>query len=385
MVTRIRCGTLIDATGSPPRIDQVILVDGRTIKAVLDAPNIAGEAHDVIDLTGYTVLPGLIDAHDHLILDPGDEAAQCAQPAAHLALKATKNAEAILRSGITTLRDAGERYFIDVSTKRAIAEGYCKGPRLLNCGHPLVHRGGAGNFIGREVYGAQDMERAVTEQLEQGVDHIKIMVSGGFATRGSTPRSQELTTEEITSCIRLAHANGRKVMAHIHGGPGLRVALDAGVHSVEHGILFTEEEIRMIADAGRWLVFTNGIFAVAAASPDVPESVKEKLGAALDNGLAVRRWARAYGVKVAVGTDTNHGRLDMELDALIDAGWSSMEALLACTIRGAELCDLDDRIGTIEPGKVADIVAVKGNPLENARALRDVVFVMKEGQCEFAT
>lgn len=383
MTKYIVCGTLIDATGAEPQKNKAIVVEDDKIKAIVDAGSVPAGA-EKIDLSGRTVLPGLIDSHEHLIVDPGDEAAQCAETQNYLAMKAMWNAKAILKAGITTMRDVGERHFIDVDAKRCIEQGLVQGPRLLISGHPIIRTGGHAHFLGRETDGVGDMRKAVREQLKQGVDLIKIMASGGMSTKGSLPDSQEFSDEEIIACVDEARRNGRKVVAHLHGGPALKVCIEAGVHSVEHGILYTEEDVKLVANSPTWLVFTTGVGMVAMESPDTPAHFKAKAAAAHANGLKVRRWAKQYGVKVAVGTDTNHGRMDTEAKALIEAGWSPMEAIQACTIKGAELCGLGDRTGTLEAGKWADVIAVDGDPLADMGNLRNVIFVMKAGKVEFA-
>lgn len=382
----IICGKLIDGTGAAPAADQVVVVDGERIVRVLDRSAFQPAPSDeVIDLSAYTVIPGMIDCHEHLILDMGDEAAQCNQPDAWLTITAVENARKILHAGITTMRDVGEKNFIDVEMKRAINTGLIPGPRLLISGQPIIRTGGHAHFLGRETDGVSDMRRAVREQLKQGVDLIKIMVSGGMSTKGSRPDSQEFSTEEILACIDEAHRAGRTVCAHIHGGPGLRVAVEAGVDTVEHGVMLTKEDVKLMAERGTWLVITHGVGLAAASDPATPPFYREKIMRVLEGSLAVRRWAKEYGVKVAVGNDTNHCRMDMEMNALLEAGWSPMEALQALTLRGAELCGLAQDLGTLEPGKLADMVALEGDPLVDPSALRQVRFVMKEGNVEVAS
>lgn len=379
----IVCGTLIDATGAGPAKGKALVVEDQNILAIVEASTVPESDAEVIDLSGYTVMPGLIDCHEHLIVDTGDEAAQCAETVPYLSMKAMWNAKAILKAGITTMRDVGERYFIDVDVKRCVESGLIQGPRLLISGHPLIRTGGHAHFLGRETDGVSDMRKAVREQLKQGVDMIKIMASGGMSTKGSLPDSQEFSDEEIFACVDEARRNGRKVVAHLHGGPALKTCLEAGVHSVEHGILYTEDDVKMVAAAETWLVFTTGVGLVAMNDPTTPEHYKKKSSAAHANGLKVRKWAKQYGVRVAVGTDTNHGRMDVEAQSLVEAGWTPMEAIQTCTASGAALCGLGDKTGTLTPGKFADVIAIAGDPLADLSKLTSVVFVMKAGKVEF--
>jgi len=382
MTKYIVCGTLIDATGAEPAKGKAIVVEDDKIMSIVDAKNVPSGA-EVIDLSDRTVLPGLIDSHEHLIVDIGDEEAQCSETIPYLAMKAMWNAKAILKAGITTMRDVGERYFIDVDAKRCIEAGLIQGPRLLISGHPIIRTGGHAHFLGRESDGVGDMRKAVREQLKRGVDLIKIMASGGMSTKGSLPDSQEFSDEEIFACVDEARRNGRKVAAHLHGGPALKVCIDAGVHSVEHGILYSEEDVKLVADSDTWLVFTTGVGQAAMESPDTPPHFVAKASAAQAKSLNVRKWAKQYGAKIAVGTDTYHGRMDVEAKALVEAGWTPMEALQVCTIKGAELCGLDGQLGTLEAGKLADIIALDGDPIADLGKLRDVTFVMKGGKVEF--
>jgi imidazolonepropionase-like amidohydrolase len=384
-VKYIICGTLIDATGHEPRSGQVLAVDGERITQILDKAEFhPGPVDEVLDYSGHTVMPGMIDCHEHLVLDMGDEAAQCSQPDAWLTITAVQNVRKILHAGITTMRDVGEKNFIDVEMKRAINAGLIPGPRLLISGQPIIRTGGHAHFLGRETDGVGDMRKAVREQLKRGVDVIKIMVSGGMSTRGSRPDSQEFATEEIQACIDEAHRAGRPVAAHIHGGTGLRVAVEAGVDTVEHGIMITEDDVKLLAERGTWLVITHGVGEAAAADPGTPDFYRAKINRVLEGSLAVRKWASQYGVKVAVGNDTNHCRMDMEMGALLGAGWRPMQALQALTLRGAELCGLDRDLGTLEAGKLADVIAVAGDPLADRSALLRVRLVMKGGAVEVA-
>lgn len=376
----ITCETLIDGTGTSPQHGKAVIVEqGRVTEVVDQATTPPPAGARVINLDGMTVMPGMIDCHEHLCLDVGDEAAQCAQPYARLVIISTHNAKAILESGITTIRDCGEKDFLDVEIKKAIDEGMIPGPRLVISGQPIIRTGGHAHFLGRETDGVDDMRKAVREQVKRGVDFIKIMVSGGMSTLGSVPDGQEFSDEEIRACMDEAHRAGLPVCAHIHGGPGLKVAVDAGVDTVEHGALLKEEDVEYLAKHDVWLVSTDGVGQVAAQLPDAPEHYKRKSKAGQKHRLKVRQWAKSHGVKVAVGTDTNHARMDMEMQALIDAGWTPMEALQALTLRGAELLGMEADLGTVESGKYADLIALESNPLENPTALNSVQFVMKNG------
>lgn len=377
----VLCGRLIDGAGAVPLLDQVLEIEGERIVAIHARGGWAPPpGAEVIDCSDRTVLPGLIDCHEHLCLDMGDEASQCAQSDAWLTITSVVNARRILESGITTMRDVGEKNFIDVHMKRAIDAGLIPGPRLLISGQPIIRTGGHGHFLGRETDGVDDMRKAVREQLKQGVDWIKIMVSGGNSTLGSSPTSQEFSDDEIRACVDEAHRAGRKVVAHLHGGPGLRVAVEAGVDTVEHGAFLTEEDLALLAERSVWLVSTVGVGMAVARDPKAPAHYRAKAQTALSRRIKMLAQARKAGVKVAVGNDTHHCRTDVEVAMLIEGGFSPMEAIQCATIRGAELCGLADQLGSLEVGKLADLIAVEGDPLQDPAALGQVGLVMKGGK-----
>lgn len=374
----ILCEGLIDGTGRAPLSDVLIEVEGERIKAIR-AGKEAPKGEEVIDLRGYVVLPGIVDCHDHLGIDAGDEVAQAKEPLAYTAIKGVRNARQMLHAGITTLRDCGEQDHVDFSWRRAIGEGLMEGPDVLVAGRFITRTGGHGWFYGNEVDGPIGVRIAVRRELKAGADFIKIMITGGMSTPGSRPLVAEFTREEIAAAVDEAHRAGRKIAAHVHGGDGAAWAIEYGVDSIEHGVYLTEEQLAAMARRGIFLVATTGLIHAVMADPSSPPEYREKLASARDQVIRVLAQARELGVRVAIGGDTYHGHPADELATLISAGYTPLEAIRAATSAGAELCGLADAAGTIEPGKLASIIAVEGDPLSDVESVGKVVFVMKRG------
>ncbi len=378
-VTRVFCGQLIDGTGAAAVKNAVVEVGGERIARVRGA--VTGEAPGGgdVDLRHYSVIPGLIDCHDHLAIDAGDEVAQSKEPIAYSVIKGVATARRMLRSGITTLRDVGEQEHIDISWRRAIQQGLMEGPDILVSGQFIARTGGHGWFFGNEVDGADAVRASVRKQIKAGVDLIKIMITGGMSTPGSVPTVAEYTKEEIEAAVDEAHRAGKKIAAHVHGGSGATVAILAGIDSVEHGGYLTEEQQKLMVEKGTYLVATTGLVKGILNDPAAPSSYIEKIKAGIERTNNMLARARKLGVKVAVGGDTWHARTVDELETLVKVGYTNMEAIQCATGNGADLCGLLDSVGTVEAGKLANLVAVDGDPLADIHVLENVRFVMKRG------
>ncbi len=395
MKTVLRCGRLI--TGVQDEVlenAEIVIVDGKisSVSAGSGSPATGNEGAgacagacacacadvEVHDFGAFTVMPGVIDGHDHLGLDMGDEEAQAREHLCYTAIKGVKNAEHLLRSGITTMRVAGEREFLDKIWRGAINEGLMLGPRLIICGQPICRTGGHGWYLGIEADGVDAVRKAVRTQIKAGVDQVKFIITGGMSTTGSNPLASEYTKEEIVAAIREAHRANRRITGHAHGGDGLKWAVEAGLDSIEHGMLLTEDEIKMIADKGCFLVVNTGVTKAAVKAPNIPYS--DRLKGIAENYVENLRIARRYNVKLAIGGDTYHGHVADELSTFVEAGFSHLEAIRIATVNGAELCGLSDVTGSIQAGKLADIIVIDGNPLDNIEDMRNVAAVMKEGQ-----
>jgi len=389
MSTYVLCGTLIDMTGTTPQKDAAVKIDDGRITAVGPKSEVVTqtEGGQVIDLGGYTVLPGLIESHDHLGLDFGGGEVlglAWAEPDAALALKGAFYARQILAHGITTLRDMSEPNGIDIAWKRAIQSGQMVGPRLLVCGQPLAATGGHIAHIAEIVDSIAEIKKAVRRQLRAGADIIKIVQTGAITDMPRdrlAPFRYSFSREELQVAVELADRQGKKVAIHGHGGPGVRFAIEAGVHSIEHGMYLTESELSLMAEKGTFLVGTVGFMMAEEGTEDAERwaFMEDFYRETLDHYYGVVAKARELGVRVALGTDTKHGAVAGEIRELVTAGYTEMEAMQAATKVAAELCCLDDQVGTVEPGKSADLIAVKGDPLKDINVLEDVKFVMKEG------
>lgn len=375
----VRCGLLIDGTGQSPIANATVGIENGRIAWVREGGSVPPDVA-VIDACNYTVLPGLVDAHDHLGIDPGDEHAQAIEPDAWTTIKATCNARQALASGITTIRDVGEKNHLDVIWREALNQGKMIGPRLLIAGKVITITGGHAWYLGTEVDSVENIKRAIRNEAKEGVDLIKMMVTGGAGTKGTEPMTPAFTEEEIRAAVDEASRLGLPVAVHAYGGPAAHAAIEAGVHSVEHGAFLTHEDLDLMARKGTFLVVTYGVIKMAATSPAVPNFMREKCARIVEVYMDTLRAAKAAGVQVAVGTDGNHGRLLEEIQALHEAGFSPMEAILAASAVGAAVCKLENEIGTVEPGKAADLIVVTGNPLEDISALGRVRLVIHNGQ-----
>jgi imidazolonepropionase-like amidohydrolase len=382
MVIAIRCGTLFDATGVPPVRNASLIVDGTRITAVGAGIEVPPDA-DIVDLSNCFVMPGLIDAHSHISIDPGkgDQTGQMRTPIARRALWATDYLRRDLLAGTTTMRIMAEEEFLDLEVRRAIDAGTVIGPHLLCATRGITASNGHGRALS-SFDGPDSIRRAVRENFAQGADHVKLFTTGGVSTPGSTLQASGYSREEIRAAVEEAERVGRYAAAHAHGGPGLRWALEEGVSTIEHGALATDEDVRLMIDKGAWLICTfsvlfhpTGIEQGDASQPAIMQKVhwaREVVNASFPRILE-------SGVQYAVGTDSMHGLMSYELATLVRLGVSPHDALLAGTRSGAAACRVLERTGTLEPGKDADIIGLVADPLADIDALRDVVFVMRGG------
>jgi imidazolonepropionase-like amidohydrolase len=399
----IKAGKLIDGTGKELE-GMVVLVEGERITQVGKAQEVEiPEGAEVLDATGKTVMPGMIDAHLH-IRGSGDPSRRGVQVVGDsigtLALMSYVNAKKDLEAGFTALRDAGNFGYVDVALRDAIDEGWIEGPRLKVAGQGLTSTGGHGDRTKRlaphvrleglnNIVDSPDEARKATRyQIKMGVDFIKIMATlSEYVRKFGGTCSQELTYETMKAICEVAHWAGRKVGAHCHGGQGVTDAIKAGVDSFEHGRFITDEQLEMMAEGGRYLVPT------LAPEGRAMEYGREAVGTVKDedwewklraNGAMYDTVARAHrlGVKVAAGSDAampfvRHGESAYELELLVRAGMTPMEAIVAATKVGSEVLDMAEEIGTVEAGKYADLVVVDGDPLADIKILQDLNRVKK--------
>jgi len=368
----LRAARLIDGTGRDALGPAVVLIEGGRIRDVGAASKVSVPRDaEVIDLEGCTILPGLVDAHTHF--GAGFSGGVIPPSNYDVLMQAIDYARRDLLSGVTTARTLGERDFIDISYRQAIQRGWTPGPRTLIAGRAIQPTTTDMPVTDLHVDGPDEMRRAVRENVKRGADVIKLFLNPSF--RSPTPTRPNFTREELTVAVGEAHRAGKPVAAHVLGGPAIDDALAVGVDTFEHAILITEEQLGQLADTGKWLILTQSTKLWQAEGSAAPES-NDELRTALEK---LPMLARDHGVKFAVGTDTAHGLMHFEIACLVRSGITPMDAILAGTKRAAEAIGMDGLVGTLEPGKLADAIAVKSDPLREIGALREVTFVMKEG------
>ena len=398
-VTALRADRVIIGDGTQIA-DAVVLVQGERITAVGPAAQVRIPAGArVIDLAGHTLLPGFIDAHTHLTSidnDGGDMAALRETPA-HGAIYATVNARKTLEAGFTTVREAGSLGYVDVAVRDAITRGLIPGPRLHASGPALGTTGGHADVngwspfldlpgTGAIVDGADAVRRQVRLNVKYGADQIKIVATGGILSVGDAIGAPQMTEEELTAAVSEAARLGRRVMAHAHAGEGLLAAVRAGVASIDHGSLVSDTAIAEMKARGTYLVPTliilEEIVRDGAAKGVPPYAVQKATAIAAERRVRLRAAYRA-GVRFALGTDATsdiHGRNGEEFKYMVDIlGATPMEAITIGTRNGAQLLGVDRDLGTVTAGKLADLVAVAGDPLTDITRLQRPAFVMKGG------
>ena len=405
MTTLLTNAFLVDCTGSEPSERASVVVEGERVSAVRSGgPPSKGGYDRVIDCAGMTLLPGLTDAHVHIgavevnILDQHRE-----YPSNLVALMMARNLEDTLQSGFTTVRDAGGT---DWSFKAAIERGIVDGPRLLISDRPLSQTGGHGDWRRAtetqppEIFcptagmrsvvcdGADEVRRAAREQLRLGADQIKVMASGGAMSPADELAATQYAREELRAAVGVAEAARTYVMAHAYNDESVRNCLEAGVRCIEHGNLIDEETAHLIAQAGAYLVptlVTYEALSEEGKSHGVPANVIRKIDEAREVGIRALRYAHEAGVSIASGSDLLgplQDRKARELEIKTEV-MSPMESLLSATKTNASLFGMEEEIGTIEEGKLADLLVVDGNPLEDIAVLQDkgnLKLIMKGGR-----
>jgi imidazolonepropionase-like amidohydrolase len=397
-VVAIRAGKLLDVVAGKVLSDQTIVVSDQRITSV--GPTASAQVPagaELIDLSSSTVLPGLIDAHTHLTGDPMQSGySSLGVSDIRAALYGAHSARVTLEAGFTTVRNVGASGFGDVALRDAIDAGEIPGPRMRVSGYPLGIKGGHCdnnllpadfNVTERGVADGPWAARAkVREMVKYGADLIKICASGGVLSKGDEPGAQQYTLEEMTAIVSEAHKLGRKVAAHAHGASSIREAIMAGVDSVEHASLIDDAGIRLAREKGTWLVMDiyndDFILQEGLKAGMLPESIaKEKALGQLQRDNFKK--AQQAGVHMAFGTDAGvypHGDNARQFFYMVKYGMTPMQAIQAATVNGAELLGWADRIGSVTPGKYADLIAVSGDPLANVAELTKVKFVMKDGK-----
>ena len=394
-LTLIRAGRLFDPVSGQMLENQEILIRGKKIEQVGKGLNVPSGTHE-IDLRNATVLPGFVDVHTHLTSELGHagyEGLGISVPRS--ALTGAKNARITLLAGFTTVRNVGAAGYSDVALRDAINDGDVIGPRMQVSGPPLGITGGhcdsnllpfAFHFSAEGVAdGVPAVIAKVRETIKYGADVIKFCASGGVLSKGDNPLLEQYSPEEMQALITESHRLGRKVATHAHSTIAIKDAVRAGVDSIEHGIFLDDEGIQLMKQHGTYLVPTSYPlfwFEQNESKMNLPPWIVEKAAIIIPAAKENMRKAFQAGVKVALGTDAAvypHGLNAGEFWSMVKLGMSPVQALRAGTVNAAELMGWSDRIGSVTPGKFADIVAVQGNPLEDVSVLQHVEFVMKDG------
>jgi len=390
----LRAARLIDGRGGAPIAPAVVVIRGERIEAAGRGPAVPAGAR-VIDLGSATLLPGLIDLHTHLTstgIHWEDELLKTTPGQA--ALHGAQNARITLMAGFTTCRDMGPTWpFTDIDLRKAIDEGVVPGPRLLASGNYVSPTGGAGDARQFSIYvdvpivknladGPDEVRKAVRTNLKQGADFIKILGTGAVLSKGAPPGGQQYSEEEMHVAVEEAARWGRHVAAHVHGTDGIKAAIRAGVHTIDHGSMMDDEAVQLLRTRHAYFVPTLYTSESISANPSVPESEKARSRQITEVKDRSFQLVLKAGLPIGFATDAAvvpHGQNAREFGYRVRLGQSPADAIASATRIAAEIIGWSDRVGTIEAGKFADLIAVAGDPLRDVTELERVTWVMKGG------
>ena len=400
--TILHCGKLIDVQNRKVLSGVSVFITGNKITEVRSGYAEPGSSDKTIDLKNKTVMPGLMDMHVHLTGETkkGDLADRFMKNPPDVAFESVKYANVTLMAGFTTVRDLGGSSGVNIALRNAVNKGQVNGPRIYTAGNTIATTGGHAdptngfrkNLMGDPgpnegvINGVDDARKAVRQRYKDGSDLIKITATGGVLSQAKDGAGAQFTEDEIRAIVETARDYGFKVAAHAHGAEGMKRAIRAGVTSIEHGTFMDDEAIALFKKHGAWHVPTIIAGKSTADSAKIPGYYSPVVTPkALATGPLIQAtFAKAYkaGVKIAFGTDAGvfmHGKNWKEFVYMVEAGMPAMEAIRSATFSGAELLGVSDILGVIEKGKLADIVAVNGDPLEDISRMEKVSFVMKDG------
>ena len=400
--TYLYCGTVLDCTNANPKTEQTIIIKNNKITAVSSGYIDAPDTVKTVDLKSHTIMPGFMDMHVHI---EGQSSPKRYEEGfrmndADVALKATMYCKKTLMAGFTTVRDLGGSG-VNVSLRNAINRGFITGPRIYTCEKGIGTTGGHAdptNGVRKDlqhdpgpkegvINGVEDAKKAVRQRYKNGADVIKITATGGVLSVAKDGQGPQFTVAEVEAIVNTADDYGFVTAAHAHGAEGMKRAVLGGIHSIEHGTFMNDEVMQLMKERGTYYVPTISagkfVYKKAMESPQFfPPMVRKK---AIEVGPQIQdTFAKAYkaGVKIAFGTDSAvspHGDNAKEFFYMVEAGMPEYEAIKSATVGASNLLRISDSYGTIEAGKMADIIAVEGDPLEDITILQDVKFVMKDG------
>jgi imidazolonepropionase-like amidohydrolase len=392
----IRAGRLLDGTGAPPVRNAVLLIEGDRITAV--GPDVKiPPGVETLDLSKSTVLPGLIDCHTHITSQSGDYLNDLFRRSPiDVAVTAHVYARRTLEAGFTTVRDVGASEFIDVALRNAINRGDVVGPRMQVATLTVGATGGHNDLNGFSPYlhfegfkgvadGPDEIRKLIRFEVKNGADWIKVMATAGVLSEEESVGAPQYSQEEMNAVVQEAAMWGKKVAAHAHGAEGIKRAARAGVASIEHGGMIDEEGVRLLKEKGIYLVpdiYTDEYILAEADTIGLPQKLVEKEKELRKNQLTNWKRAIAAGVKLAFGTDAGvypHGQNAKQFHSLLALGLTPMQVIQMATTNAADLLGWTDRVGTLQPGRYADLIAVDGDPLQDVTELERVRFVMKGG------
>lgn len=400
--TLIHCGKLIDGISNEVQPQMTIIIEGKNISAVEKGYSKAGKNDQVINLKNHTVMPGLMDMHTHLESEtsPKRYIEKTTLNPADIAFRSSVYAKKTLMAGFTTVRDLGGSG-VNISLRNAVNQGIVEGPRIFTAGKAIATTGGhadptnglkkdlMGDPGPREgvINGPEDAAKAVRQRYKDGADFIKITATGGVLSVAKDGQGPQFTQEEVDAIVRIANDYNMITSAHAHGAEGMKRAVLAGITSIEHGTKMTEEVMDLMVERGTYFIPTitagKSVYENAKKPGYYPDLVVPK---ALELGPIMQEtFSKAYkkGVKIAFGTDAGvfpHGENAREFVYMVEAGMPPMEAIKSATMVTAQFLRIEDQTGSVEKDKLADIVAVEDNPLDNIETMLNVVFVMKEGK-----
>jgi imidazolonepropionase-like amidohydrolase len=394
----ISCGLLFAAVDETVRENMALVVEDGKIALVCPKAELPQMEGEQIDFSQKFVMPGLIDAHMHICSEGGANIFSYDKLPGTLAFEAMERARQNLHAGFTTIRDEGAPDFVDVSLRDAINAGKLPGPRMLVSGKCIGATGGHADSHFAPAFsdmtksliinGPDEARKAARYTIKYGADQVKLMATGGVVTIGDEPGAQELTFEEMRAAIEVAQMHGKLTSAHAHGAAGIKDAVRAGITSIEHGMMMDDEAIDMMAEHGTWLLPTIiAGYKIVSEGPAarLNPSFIEKATRCLENHHTNLNKCRKRGVRIGFGTDAGtpmnfHGKQALEFSLMVEAGFTPVETLLCATRENARLIGWQDRVGTLEKGKFADIVALDINPLKDIAAMQNVAAVIKNGE-----